>query len=170
MIIYMKIQENYIGLSGLKYIFDYEDSDDFSHLPYEKVKQCYGVCFTGNNTIVIVYNKNKDTWGLVGGTIESGETYEQTLKREILEEANMKVVAFKPIGYQKVTDARDNSYVYQLRFMCNVEPVGPFISDPAGSVTEIREINPLEYKKYFNWGQIGQRIIDRAQALKLIEK
>ena len=157
----MKIINEYIGYSGIPYILEYEDCDDFSILPYEKCRQCYGVCFM-RNSIVIGFGGNKKDWGLIGGTIESGETFEGTLSREIQEESNMKVLNSRPIGYQKVIDTRDNSYIYQLRFMCNVEPLGPFIEDPAGGVTEIKCINPENYKEYFNWGTIGDRIIERA--------
>lgn len=158
----MKITNDYTGFTGIKYLIEYQDTDDFSVLPYEKCTQCYGVCFTGNNDMVIVYHGEKKHWGLVGGTIESGETFDQTLIREILEESNMKVIKYVPLGYQKVTDTRDGSYIYQLRFMCNVEPIGPFVSDPAGSISEIKLIEPKDYKKYFDWGTIGERIVERA--------
>ena len=103
---------------------------------------------------------------MIGGTIEPGETFEQTLKREIQEESNMEVLNFMPIGYQKVTDTRDNSFVYQLRYACTTRPYGPFVSDPAGSITEIKLIDPKKYRDYFDWGKIGERIISRALELK----
>ncbi|MCX6712062.1 MAG: NUDIX hydrolase [Candidatus Vogelbacteria bacterium] len=103
---------------------------------------------------------------MIGGTIEVGETFEQTLKREIQEESNMAVLKALPIGYQKVIDTRDDSYIYQLRYACLVKPLGPFVSDPAGSVTEVKLIDPVEYKQYFDWGKIGERIIERALELK----
>ncbi len=162
----MQLNSEYIGHSGVKYLFEYQDCDDFSTLPYELCRQCYGVCFMGNK-IVIAFGGKKNAWGLVGGTIEAGETFEQTLSRETQEESNMKVLNSKPIGYQKVIDTRDNSFIYQLRFMCNVEPFGPFVSDPAGTVTEIAIIDPKDIKEYFDWGTIGDRILERALELYL---
>lgn len=161
----MHIIENYHGKSGVDYIFEYEDVDSFNHLEYDKCRQVYGVCFC-NDKMVIGFGGQKNDWGLIGGTIEPGETFEQTLKREIQEESNMEVMAQKPIGYQKVTDTRDGSFVYQLRYVCLVKPYGPFESDPAGSVMEIKLIDPNDYKKYFDWGKIGERIITRAAELK----
>lgn len=161
----MKLEDVYIGYSNVKYILEYEDCDDFTHLDYLKCKQCYGVCFTGNNQIVIGFGGHKNSWGLIGGTIEPGETFEDTLKREIQEESNMEVLSYMPIGYQKVIDTRDNSYIYQLRFMCNVKPFGPFVEDPAQSVTKIEIIDIKDYKKYFDWGKIGERILNRALEL-----
>ena len=116
--------------------------------------------------MVIVHNGKKGTWGLVGGTIEEGETFEQTLKREIQEESNMEVLAFQPIGYQKVIDTRDQTYTFQLRYVCIVRPYGPFTHDPVGDISEIKLIDPKEYKNYFDWGKIGERIVNRAIELK----
>ena len=61
----------------------------------------------------------------------------------------MKVIKQVPIGYQEVTNP-DEIVDYQLRSFCLVEPIGEFISDPAGSVTEIKLIDPKDYKKYFD--------------------
>ena len=161
----MSLSSKYIGYSGVEYIFEYFDADSFDHLDYNLCKQTYAVCFYGEK-MVIVYQGDKKTWGLVGGSIEKGETFEQTLRREIMEESNMEVLNFLPIGYQKVTDTRDNSYIYQLRCVCTASPYGLFISDPAGAITEIILIDPKEYKKYFDWGKIGDRIMERALELK----
>ncbi len=157
----MKTTNEYIGHAGVKYIFEYEDCNDFSILPQDKCTQVYGVCFY-ENKMVIGFGGNKKAWGLIGGTIEEGESLDETFTREIEEEANMRVLIKKSVGYQKVTDTRDNSFFYQLRYVAIVEPIGPFISDPAGGVTEIKAIDPSEYKQYFDWGTIGDRIISRA--------
>lgn len=163
----MKITEKYKGHSGVDYIFEYSDTDSFDDLDKTRCTQTYAVCFCGDQ-IVIVHNGKKNTWGLVGGTIEKGESFEETLKREIQEESNMEVILFLPVGYQKVIDTRDNSFVYQLRYVCTARPYGEFISDPAGTITEIKLIDTKDYKKYFDWGEIGERIIKRAE--ELVEK
>lgn len=160
-----RLVSEYIGHAGVKYIFEYFDADSFDNLDYDLCKQTYAVCLY-DDRMVIVYQGSKKTWGLVGGTVEKGETFEQTLKREIKEESNMEVIKFIPVGYQKCIDTRDNSYIYQLRYVCVARPYGPFISDPTGHITEIKLINPKDYKQYFDWGVIGDRIIERA--LKLI--
>ncbi len=51
----MKITDKYIGLAGVEYIFEYEDMDSFDSLPLEECRQSYGVCFYGDQ-MVIVYN------------------------------------------------------------------------------------------------------------------
>lgn len=159
----MQITEEYIGASGVKYIFEYHDADSFDDLPYGECRQVRAACFCGDKLVI---GSHQGEWGLIGGTIEAGETFEQTLAREIQEESNMKVLTSKPIGYQKMTDTRDGSHVYQLRYLCTAEPYGPFVSDPADSIIEIKLIDPNVYRQYFDWGEIGERIISRAVLLR----
>ena len=161
----MKITEPYTGKSGVDVILEYSDADSFDQLPLELVRQAYGMCFAGDK-MVIGWGGKKQEWGLIGGTIETGETFEETLKREIIEESNMEVIACAPVGYQKAINTSDGSFVLQLRYVCLVKPLGPFVPDPAGGITKIKLIDPKEFKQYFNWGRIGERIITRAAELK----
>jgi 8-oxo-dGTP pyrophosphatase MutT (NUDIX family) len=160
----MSITEEYVGKSGVKYIFEYQDADSFDNLEKEKCKQAYAVCFC-DDKMVVGYGGEKQDWGLIGGTIEEGETFEEALKREIQEEANVELIWCRPLGFQKVTDTRDGKIIYQLRYVCTARPYGPFVSDPAGAITEVKFIDPVEYKNYFDWGKIGERIMERAMEL-----
>ena len=150
--------------NGVNYGVRWEDADSFKHLSYEKCQQIYGVCFFGDK-IIVCRKKPSKSWNLIGGHIEKGELIENALIREILEESNMKVLKHVPIGYQEVVSP-DGTSLLQLRSVGLVEPIGPFEEDPAGSVDEIKLINPEEYKNYFDWGKIGDRIIQRALELK----
>jgi 8-oxo-dGTP pyrophosphatase MutT (NUDIX family) len=156
-----KLRENYTGHSGVPYVFEYVTTDTIAHLEPNKITQCYAVCFYGKQ-VVIVYNGHKQQWGMIGGTPEPNEPPSETLRREIREEANMRLLDHQLLGYQKVTDTRDGSYVYQLRYFCTAEPYGTFESDPDGTVTKIAIINPAKYKDYFDWGAIGDTIIRQA--------
>lgn len=161
----MSIVETFKSRLGIDYVFEYFDTDSFDNLDYSLCRQVYGVCFC-DGQMVIGFGGLKHDWGLIGGTIEAGETFEQTLKREIQEESNMEVLKCLPIGYQKVTDTRNGSIFYQLRYACTARPYGPFVSDPVGGITAIKLIDPKSYKQYFDWGKIGERIITRAIELK----
>jgi len=158
------ITETHTTKSGKRCTFEYRDADSFSDLEYKKCRQVYGVSFYGEK-MVIAFNGRKKTWGLLGGKIDPGETFEQTLAREVREESNMNVLSGLPIGYQKAVKP-DDSFVYQLRYVCAVEPFGPFVSDPDGGIAEIKLIEPADYSKYFDWGKIGERLVTRALELK----
>lgn len=139
----------------------YEDCDSFNHLLSKKVTQVYAVCFLDSKMLVV---HNKHAWGLVGGGLEPNETYEECLKREIKEESNMRVLSFSTIGAQEVQF--DDKIIYQLRYACIIHPYGDFVSDPDGDVSEIKLVDPKDYKQYFDWGEVGERIVERAIELK----
>ena len=159
----MKINTS-IDWEGKVYKIEYEDMDDFSSLSMELCTQVYGVCFIGNE-MVVVRNGLRNTWGLPGGSIEKGETIEQTFKREMKEEANVEVLKWVPIGVQGVRSS-DNHLTYQLRVCALVKEIGDFVSDSGGNVVERKLINPADYKKYFDWGKVADRIIERGLELK----
>jgi 8-oxo-dGTP diphosphatase len=164
----MKITKAIIETNGKVYKLRYSEHDSFDHLPYEQCRQVYGVCFHGDKMLVVYSTSDGegDMWILPGGTKEEGETYERTLIREVQEETNMRVLKYLPVGVQKVINP-DKSVDYQLRFAALVEPIGEFQSDPDGDIQKIELIDPANYKSYFDWGEIGDRII--ARALKLRE-
>lgn len=160
----MQLATTYTDHKGNTFIFEYTDADSFDHLDTTKCTQTYGVCFC-DGKIVFGYSRGRKEYGLIGGTIEEGESFEQSLRREIQEESNMEILSFKPIGYQKVIDTKDQSFTYQLRYMCVVTPLGPFLGDPMGDIVEIKLVNPEDYKEYLKWGDIGNRIVERAMSL-----
>ena len=119
----------------------------------------HAFCFY-DGKLVVVYAAEKGYWAPPGGGIELGETYEEAVIREVKEETNMKVLSQKFIGYQDIYEP--DRIVRQTRSVCIVEPYGPFVFDPDGDVTEIKLIDPADYKKYFDWGKVGERIMERA--------
>lgn len=157
----------YTGQSGETAIFEYYESDTAEHLPEGSMSQVQITAFHGDK-LLIVNNANKyDTYSLVGGTIEPGETPEECLPRELQEESNMRVITSKMIGYQKAINLTnpDTPIEYQLRYFAQVEPIGEFTPDcdPDGDVTELLEINPKDYKQYFDWGITSDEIMARAE-------
>lgn len=155
----MTIKQNLNWNDGKVYKLVWHDCDSFGEIKDRNLQQSYDVCFCDGKLVIGKGDNSK--WGLIGGHIEKGESPEVALVREVVEESNMRVLKQTPIGYQEVINP-DGTIDYQLRSFCLVEPLGQFVSDPAGSVTEIKLIEPGDYKKYFDWGEIGDRIMERA--------
>jgi ADP-ribose pyrophosphatase YjhB (NUDIX family) len=85
--------------------------------------------------------------------------------REVKEETNMKVLKWAFVGYQDITESI--GVQTQARFVCITEPYGDFLEDPDDQdITEIKLIDPKDYKQYFDWKEIGEHITNRALILK----
>ena len=142
----------------------YHDADSFDTLPSDIISQVYGVCFWGHQMLIGL--GRRDRWALLGGSPESGETWQNTLEREIREEANMRVVSSSPLGYQDLTNTSGVRQV-QLRAFAFVEPIGPFVADPAGGIKQIKLIDPFTWREYFDWGTIGEHLVNRGISLAI---
>ncbi len=143
--------------------YTYRDLDDLDEISNKKVHGVHAYCFC-DCKLVLVYAEKKGTWTPAGGGLEAGESVEEAVIREVKEETNMKVLKQKIIGYHEAFEP--NKIHVQTRSVCLVEPYGPFVSDPDdGEITEIKLINPNDYKKYFDWGEVGDYIMQRALEL-----
>lgn len=166
----MEIKSTLTNRSGQVLKVIYKEDNPLNDLKGKILQGVHAYCFCNGN-LVIVYAESKGYWTPPGGGIESGESIEEAVIREVKEETNMKVLCQEFIGYQDIYQ-RDiygnNQIVRQTRSFCEVEPLGDFISDPDGDITEIKLINPLDYRKYFDWGVIGDRVME--QSLALIKK
>ncbi|MEI7463434.1 MAG: NUDIX hydrolase [Candidatus Taylorbacteria bacterium] len=158
----MEIKSSLINRSGQKLNLIYREDDPLVDLEGKILQAVHAFCFY-DGKLVVVYAAEKGYWAPPGGGIETGETYEEAVIREVKEETNMKVLSQKFIGYQDIYEP--DRIVRQTRSVCIVEPYGPFVFDPDGDVTEIKLIDPADYKKYFDWGKVGERIMERALSL-----
>ena len=158
----MEIKSSLINRSGQKLDLIYREDDPLKDLEGKILQAVHAFCIC-DSKLVVVCAAEKGYWAPPGGGIEPGETYEEAVIREVKEETNMKVLSQKFIGYQDIYEP--DRIVRQTRSVCIVEPYGPFVSDPDGDVTEIKLIDPVDYKQYFDWGNVGERIIERALSL-----
>lgn len=162
----MEIKSKLINKTGQELdIIYFEDKDPNQDLEDKMLTGAHGFCFC-NKKLVVVYAENKGYWSLPGGAIEPGETYEEAIIREVKEETNMKVLHQELIGYQDIYE--QDRTVRQTRSFCIVEPYGDFVSDPDGDITEIKLIDPKDFKQYIDWKKIGDRILERA--LEMLNK
>lgn len=156
----MQIKSKLISRAGQELdIIYYEGEDPNQNLEGKILQAVHGFCFC-EGKLVIVYAEGKGYWTFPGGGIELGETYEEATIREVHEESNMKVLHQELIGFQDIYES--DRTVRQTRSFCIVEPYGDFITDPDGDITEIKLIDPKDLKKYIDWKEIGDRILDEA--------
>ena len=94
--------------------------------PREQITQVSAICFTLDVQIVMV-SADGEHWGIPGGHPEDGESCEDALKREVLEESCCEVETSHLLGWQHVRDLADSSVHYQMRYCCrvNVRPFRP---------------------------------------------
>ncbi len=120
------------------------------------ITQVYGVCFNDKNEILIVRKKDGD-WIIPGGHPEGIETIEETLKREMIEEADIKVTNIKLVGAQKVyPEEKQEEFYYQVRCICEVEELLPQTPDPDdGKMWERKFVPARKITKYVKWGIKG---------------
>lgn len=159
----MQIKNTFKNRSGQILDVIYNDIDDEYDIKDKKITGVHAYCFY-KDKLVVVYAEGKGYWTPPGGRVEAGETAREAVDRETKEEANMKVLKHSFIGYQDITEPK--GLLTQTRSVCIVEPYGPFIADPDGDITKIELIDPKDYKKYFDWGEIGDHIMERALELK----
>jgi ADP-ribose pyrophosphatase YjhB (NUDIX family) len=148
---------------GRKYDLYYSDGYMDQSIKIDGVR---ALCYF-EEKLVIVNNKDL-SWEPPGGRVEDGEHYIDACKREVAEESNMEVINYQNIGYQDVHNLTKNTK-YRLAFLfCIVKPYGEFKSDPDNDITEIKIIDPNEYKKYFSYGELTEYLIPKT--LKMLKK
>jgi ADP-ribose pyrophosphatase YjhB (NUDIX family) len=139
----------------------FKDTDPYIDLE-GKVLQCvHAFCFYNGQLVLVDHPKSG--WVPPGGGIEVGETYEEAVAREVKEETNMEVLHQELIGYMDVYEEKRT--VRQTRSFCIVRPYGDFVADPDGEIMQIQLIDPKVYKKYFDWGEIGDYVMDQAMIM-----
>ncbi len=159
----MEIKSTLTNRSGEILPVIYNDINSERDWGKKKIQGVHAYCFHGEK-LVLVYSDAKGYWSPPGGGVEEGEDVRTAVRREVKEETNMNVLKQRFIGCQDITESK--GVVSQTRSVCIVEPYGPFINDPDGDVTKIELIDPKDYKKYFDWGEIGDHIMQRALELK----
>jgi len=139
---------------------------------FKPFNQVYAVCFNDEGKILI-QSLPGQSWSLAGGTVETGESAEETLRREVVEEADVTIKNLILLGGHRVqyvdgdnpNKAKGNDF-FQLRYYCEVDEVLPQTPDPDnGHFHERKFVSPEEINDYLNWGTIGQAIFDQATLL-----
>lgn len=141
-----------------KVIVEWFDVFKKEKIPDLEWQQVYMIGNLDGKVPLVMYANKGDN--LPGGKIETGETLEQAITREALEEVNMKILSWKPLGYQKLTRPWDDAPTYQFRVYAELEKNGEFAKDPGGSVIGHKLVDLDDVNKHINYGDVGNRLIE----------
>jgi ADP-ribose pyrophosphatase YjhB (NUDIX family) len=152
---------------GHKFKLDFFDETDFSNL--KNVTQVYGFVFNDKDELLIV-KCGDDNWSLPGGGPEDYDSgWEETLVREVNEEADVELKDIVPAFYVRSTDLESGEEVFQLRFVARVKKISEQTIDPAsGIINERKFVSTEEFVKYVGLGENGKIQLDTA--LKIFNK
>ena len=133
---------------------------------YDSLKNAHAYCFNKRGELLICKKPGED-WSIPGGKIESGESIEEALRREIDEEVSITIKNIEYIGTVHI-DWLDGfkSSVQMARFFALIDKEKEITIDPATkSIWERKYIQPNEFSKYVKWDKIGQYMADNAELL-----
>ena len=82
--------------------------------PADKISNINIVPRIGDQWALLQHKNGK--WDIAGGTLEPGETYLQTIKRELIEEAGAKLLSFRLIGAWHCHSLAEKPYRPHLPF------------------------------------------------------
>ena len=128
---------------------------------FQPVSQVYGICFNDIDEILIIKKPDGDQWKIPGGRPEAGETLEETLNRELMEEATISVKNCQPLGVMQVVyphnpNMSEGEQFYQARYVCEIVELLPNTIDPDNGLLHDRKFVPMEdITRWVAWGKSG---------------
>ncbi len=131
------------------------------------VKQVYGIVFSNDGKILL--RVEEDKYKLTGGKPEAKEKFEETLKREFVEELNIEIEDIYYLGYLEVKELNQQPYA-QVRMIAKIEKIKENRPDIDNGKLYKRFLSNLEnVKKYLNYQDAaGNELIE--DAIKLARK
>src|SRR3989339_2185768 len=160
------IMKDKIDWKGCKYSLEVHDEKNFDEL--KNITQVYGFVFDDSGRILIIRTKGGE-WCLPGGTPENYDVgWEDTLIREVDEEANVDITHIRPAGYL-LSKALGKEFKPKagvaLRAVAEIGKIKKRAADPAtGSINERKFVDSKDFLKYCKWGENGKVQLDLALA------
>lgn len=154
------VHKGKLDWKGVGYDLELYDADEIGGV--SPVTQVQAIPFVDDSHI-LVYKHIDGYYGLPGGSVEQGESFEEALKREIKEECAAEVLKYGLIGFVKGMQIDPPSKIgYQLRYWAHIRLLDQPINDPAGKAIA-REIIKLEdVAAKLNWGERGEVLLQLA--------
>ncbi len=121
--------------------------ENYKLLDTDIYTQVSAYVFNDNDEMLIVKNEKEDTWTIPGGHPEIGESKEETLKREMMEEACCTLKDINYLGAVHVIE-KGKSY-YQLRYTAHVDKLELFKQEM--EISERKFVKIEDLKKYIKW-------------------
>lgn len=155
----IKTSFNYGGQKILADWYTITDKNTIPNLPWQQV---YAIGNLSGQVPLITSSTCEKEFNLPGGRTEPGEKIEQTIVREMIEECNMRVIEWQPLGYQHLTEP-DGKQVYQFRVYAKLEKIGEFTHDPGGGVIKNTLVDLDQVNSLIGYGDIGERMVELAK-------
>lgn len=159
----MNYPQNEINYNGTKVHIEWIKTRDVEK--YQPITQVYGVVFNEQDEILICREKETGEWQISGGHPEEGESVNQTLERELLEEVDVMVKDIIPLGTQRISfpDNPEKPIIYQVRCIAALTELLPQTPDPAnGNVWQRKFVPVSEITQFVQWGITGNAMFGNA--------
>lgn len=130
---------------------------------YLEVRQVYGIAFSNNGQVLLRLDNN--TYKLTGGHPEENDRcFEETLKREFIEELNTEIEDVIYLGYLMVEENADKYAQVRMIARVKIDGIGKNIPDLDNGKSYQRYFaNQNNVKKYLNYSDLaGNQMIDDA--------
>ncbi len=124
------------------------------------VRQVYGIAFSTEWQVLLRIEDG--IYKLTGGKPETAENFEDTLKREYIEELNAELEDIHYLGYFLVNEKSD--LYAQVRMIAKIKEIHSCHVDPAAGKRYGRELVPVDkLKEYLHYPDCaGNEMIDDA--------
>lgn len=151
--------------NGLEYTsYWVEKGKNTKHL--NNIRQVSAICIDDSGQILLIKNPKKKHWNLPGGTPKSNETSEETLIREVDEEASCDIEIVSLLGAIKVNfpnnpNKDEGENFHQLRFLAKIKEIKEQTLDPdKGIILDRIFVKPEKFLEHMPWTNlIGKEIL-----------